>query len=62
MLRQNRPDARHQQVCFDYDRSASTKFSDNSIMIKDLLDILIIAETKLDDMFPKGQFLIEGFK
>ena len=30
-------------------------------MIKDL-DILIIAETKLDDTFPKGQFLIEGFK
>ena len=31
-------------------------------MIKDLLDILIIAETKLGDAFPKGQFLIEGFK
>ena len=31
-------------------------------MIKDLLDILIIAETKLDDTFLQEQFLIEGFK
>ena len=42
--------------------SIRNKFSDFSIMIKDLLDIIIIAETKLDDTFPKGQFLIEGFK
>ena len=34
--------------------SIRNKFSDFSIMIKDLLDILIIAETKLDDTFPKG--------
>ena len=42
--------------------SIRNKFSDFSIMIKNLLDILIIGETKVDDTFPKGQFLIEGFK
>ena len=31
-------------------------------MMKGHKDILIIAETKLDITFPKGKFLIEGFK
>ena len=29
--------------------------------IKGSIDILMISETKLDDSFPQGQFLIEGF-
>ena len=31
-------------------------------MIQDHIDILVIAETKLDASFPKNQFLIPGFK
>ena len=31
-------------------------------MIQDHIDILVIADTKLDASFPKNQFLIPGFK
>ena len=31
-------------------------------MIQDHIDILVIAETKLDVSFPKNQFLIPGYK
>ena len=31
-------------------------------MILDYIDILVVAETKLDASFPKNQFLIPGFK
>ena len=29
--------------------------------VKGSIDILMVSETKLDDSFPKGQFLMEGF-
>ena len=31
-------------------------------MLTEVLDILIISETKLDDSFPEAQFYIEGFR
>ena len=30
-------------------------------MIKDNIDILLVSETKLDDIFSIGQFCIDGF-
>jgi len=30
-------------------------------LVKDIIDILIIEETKLDETFPDGQFILEGF-
>ena len=30
-------------------------------IIKDNIDILMISETKVDDSFPNGQFLLDGF-
>ena len=41
---------------------ARNKFENFSFLIGDLKDILITAEAKLDDFFPKGQFIIPGFK
>ncbi len=41
--------------------SVRNKFENFSQMIKTDLDVIIIAETKLDKTFPKNQFLIEGF-
>ena len=32
-----------------------------SEQFKGSIDILMVSETKLDDSFPEGQFLIEGF-
>ena len=32
-----------------------------SLTVKNNLDILMISETKLDDSFPTGQFLLDGF-
>ena len=37
------------------------KFDNFSQMIKSDLDVIIIAETKLDKSFTKNQFLIQGF-
>ena len=37
------------------------KFEQLKFIINDNIDILIIQETKLDETFPNGQFLIEGF-
>ena len=31
-------------------------------MLTEVLDILMISETKLDDSFPEAQFHIEGFR
>ena len=31
-------------------------------MLTEVLDILMISETKLDDSFPEAQFYIEGFR
>ena len=42
--------------------SARNKFEHFSQMIRDKLDVLIIAETKLDSSFPSSQFTINGFK
>ena len=37
------------------------KFDQLKSLVKDNVDILMISETKLDDTFPNGQFLIEGY-
>ena len=37
------------------------KFEDLKYLIKDKLDVLVITETKIDDSYPSGQFIIEGF-
>ena len=42
--------------------SIRNKFEHFSQMIRDKLDVLIIAETKLDSSFPSSQFTISGFK
>ena len=38
------------------------KFEALKSLIKDKIDILLISETKLDNTFPRGQFIIEGYK
>ena len=38
------------------------KFEPLKLLIKDNIDILLISETKLDDTFPSGQFMIDGYK
>ena len=41
--------------------SLRNKFDLFSEQIKGHIDVLMVSETKLDDTFPVGQFLIEGF-
>ena len=41
--------------------SLRNKFDLLSKQVKGSIDILMVCETKLDDSFPEGQFLIEGF-
>ena len=41
--------------------SIRNKFELLSEQIKGNVDVLMISETKIDDSFPVGQFLIEGF-
>ena len=41
--------------------SIRNKFDNLSQLIKGKTDVLLISETKIDDSFPKGQFLIDGF-
>ena len=41
--------------------SLRNKFDLLSEQVKGSIDILMVSETKLDDSFPEGQFLIEGF-
>ena len=41
--------------------SIRNKFELLSEQSKGNLDVLMISETKIDDSFPVGQFLIEGF-
>ena len=41
--------------------SLRNKFELLSKQVKGSIDILMVCETKLDDSFPEGQFLIEGF-
>ena len=37
------------------------KFEQLKLVIEDNIDILIIQETKIDETFPNGQFLLDGF-
>ena len=37
------------------------KFDCLSEQVKGNIDILLISETKIDDSFPVGQFIIDGF-
>ena len=41
--------------------SIRNKFDYLSDLVKGKVDVLLISETKIDDSFPKGQFLIQGF-
>ena len=41
--------------------SISNKFEFLAMQVKGKIDILMISETKIDESFPKGNFLIEGF-
>ena len=41
--------------------SLRNKFDILSEQVKGSIDIFMVSETKLDDSFPEGQFLIEGF-
>ena len=41
--------------------SIRNKFGELKLLLQDFLDILIIAETKLDPSFPVAQFLIKGY-
>ena len=41
--------------------SIRNKFDNLSQLIRGKIDVLLISETKIDDSFPKGQFLIDGF-
>ena len=37
------------------------KFEALVAFVKDKVDIIVISETKIDDSFPKNQFLMEGY-
>ena len=41
--------------------SLRTKFDSLKFLVKNSLDFFMISETKLDETFPKGQFLMDGF-
>ena len=41
--------------------SIRNKFEFLAMQVKGKIDILMISETKIDESFPKGNFLIEGF-
>ena len=41
--------------------SIRNKFDNLSQLIRGKIDVLLISETKINDSFPKGQFLIDGF-
>ena len=41
--------------------SLSTEFDFLCEQIKGSIDVFMISESKLDDSFPRGQFLIDGF-
>ena len=42
--------------------SIRNKFNDLSYLLKDKVDLLTIAETKIDESFPTGQFIMPGYK
>ena len=41
--------------------SVGNKFDISADIVKDNVDILMISESKLDDSFPDGQFLLAGY-
>ena len=41
--------------------SLRNKFDSLKLFAKDSLDVFMISETKLDEIFPKGQFLMDEF-
>ena len=41
--------------------SINTKFDQIEFLMEGKVDILVMTETKLDNSFPKNQFLIEGY-
>ena len=41
--------------------SISAKFDKFQLMVSGYFDVIILAEAKLDDSFPKAQFCIDGF-
>ena len=41
--------------------SISPKFDEFKLMVSGYFDVIIVAETKLDNSFPKAQFCIDGF-
>ena len=41
--------------------SLRNKFDQLSELVKGFVDILLISESKLDDSFPEGQFIIDGY-
>ena len=49
-------------IIFSYINSVRNKLENLSMMIRDNVDILVIAETKIDSSFPSNQFQIEGYK
>ena len=42
--------------------SIRNKIKDLEILISELVDVLTIAETKIDESFPTSQFLLNNFK
>ena len=41
--------------------SIRNKFEQLIYIVNNEIDILLISETKLDDIFPKSQFLMQGY-
>ena len=41
--------------------SLRNKFDQLTEMVKGFVDIFLISESKLDDSFPEGQFIIDGY-
>ena len=42
--------------------SLQNKFSSLADLVANNIDILVIEETKIDESFPEGQFLLPGYK
>ena len=41
--------------------SLRNKFDSLKLLVKNSLDVFMISKTKLDETFPEGQFLMDGF-
>ena len=41
--------------------SSYNKFNSLKLLVKNSLDVFMISETKLDETFQEGQFLMDGF-